>query len=507
MSAPPSDKPSDKPSGKPHLAYPVLLVDDEPDNLDAFRFNFRKNFDLHTALSGAEGLEVLRQHEVAVIVTDQRMPEMTGTEFLRHAREVRPDAVGIILTAFRDEDVLIEAIRLGHVYRYVLKPWDRDEMQTIVAQALERYHLQRENVRLTAQLKQYAGYLEAERHGAFDYGQIIGSAPSLEKVLHQIEQVAPTASTVLLRGETGTGKELLAHAIHINSPREDRPFVKVNCAALAPGVLESELFGHEKGAFTGAISRRMGRFELADGGTLFLDEVGDLPLEVQIKLLRVLQEREFERIGGHDTVQVDVRLVSATNCNLEELIAKSIFRRDLYYRLNVFPVVIPPLRERKEDIPDLARHFLHKFGPTIGKRVGDLSAPALDKLVAYDWPGNVRELENVIERALILCQGETVQALDLDFGPVSTLPIEPLTGDSGGHLSGPVAVAAPPGLSSDGRPLGERLGEQEREQITGALERSAGNVAAAARSLGINRSTLYYRMRKHGLESLLPTKK
>jgi two-component system, NtrC family, response regulator AtoC len=488
-------------SDKPHLAYPVLLVDDEQDNLDAFRFNFRNNFDLHTALSGEAGLKILRQHKVAVIVTDQRMPEMTGTEFLRHAREVRPDAVGIILTAFRDEDVLMEAIGLGHVYRYVLKPWDRAEMQTIVDQALERYHLQRENERLTAQLKQYAGYLEAERHGAFDYGQIIGTAPTLQKVLHQVEQVAPTASTVLLRGETGTGKELIAHAIHINSPREDRPFVKVNCAALAPGVLESELFGHEKGAFTGAIDRRVGRFELADSGTIFLDEVGDLPLEVQIKLLRVLQEREFERIGGPETVQVDVRLISATNSNLEGLISKGAFRRDLYYRLNVFPVIIPPLRERKEDIGALARHFVHKFGPTIGKRVSDLSDTALEKLMSYDWPGNVRELENVIERALILCQSETVRAVDLDFGPVSSLPTEPLTGDSNGHLSGPVATAA------DARPLGERLGEQERQQITDALERSAGNVAAAARSLGINRSTLYYRMRKHRLDSPLPPKK
>jgi Nif-specific regulatory protein len=488
-------------SDKPHLAYPVLLVDDELDNLDAFRFNFRKRFDLHTAQSGAAGLEILRQHEVAVIVTDQRMPEMTGTEFLRHAREVRPDAVGIILTAFRDEDVLIETIKLGHVYRYVLKPWDRDEMQAIVDQALERYHLQRENERLTAQLKQYTGYLESERHGAFDYGRIIGTAPTLQKVLHQVEQVAPTSSTVLLRGETGTGKELLAHAIHINSLRENRPFVKVNCAALAPGVLESELFGHEKGAFTGAIGRRVGRFELADSGTLFLDEVGDLPPEVQIKLLRVLQEREFERIGGPETVQVDVRLISATNCNLEELISRGTFRRDLYYRLNVFPVIIPPLRERKEDIPALARHFLGKFGPTIGKRVSELSDAALDKLVSYDWPGNVRELENVIERALILCQSETVRALDLDFGPVSTLPTEPLTGDSGGRRSRPVAKAG------DARPLSERLGEQEREQIAEALERSAGNVAAAARSLGINRSTLYYRMRKHGLDNLLPSKK
>ncbi|MDY0003708.1 MAG: sigma-54 dependent transcriptional regulator, partial [Polyangia bacterium] len=325
-----------------HLRHAVLVVDDEQDNLDAFRFNFRDQFRLLSASSGEKGLALLGEHDVAVIVTDQRMPGMTGTEFLARARLLRPDAIGVILTAFRDEDVLIEAIALGHVYRYVQKPWDRLEMQTIVSQALERFHLRRENERLQAQLRHYARYLEMESHGAFDFGQIIGKAESLQRVLRQVEQVASTSSTVLLRGETGTGKELLAHAIHINSPREGRPFVKVNCAALAPGVLESELFGHEKGSFTGATGRRLGRFELADTGTLFLDEVGDLPPEVQIKLLRVLQEREFERIGSQETVKVDVRLVSATNRNLEELIAKGLFRRDLYSRLNDFPELIPP---------------------------------------------------------------------------------------------------------------------------------------------------------------------
>ena len=495
---------TDRDAPAPYFAYPVLIVDDEQDNLDAFSFNFRRTFNLLTARSGEDGLETLRDHDVAVIVTDQRMPEMTGTQFLVRARKVRPNAVGIILTAFRDEDVLMEAIGLGHVYRYVLKPWDRTEMQAIVEQALERFHLQRENERLTAQLRQYAGYLEQERHGAFDFGQIIGSATALEKILRQVEQVAPTASTVLLRGETGTGKELLAHAIHINSPREGRPFVKVNCAALSPGVLESELFGHEKGAFTGAIGRRIGRFELADGGTLFLDEVGDLPAEVQIKLLRVLQEREFERIGGRETVKVDVRLISATNRNLEELIAHSAFRTDLYYRLNVFPVMIPPLRERKEDIPSLVRHFLTKFGPSIGKRVEDVDPAALEKLSNYDWPGNVRELENVIERALILCQGTRVTPAELDFGPVAVLasePPPPMMQPMPPAPSGPSASANANANPSAGAPtLGERLGEQEREQIINALEQAGGNVAAAARALGINRSTLYYRLRKHGLE-------
>src|SRR3954465_3476884 len=281
--------------------YPILVVDDEQDNLDAFRFNFRKTFDILTASGGAEALQVLEGKEVAVVVTDQRMPKMTGVELLREVRVRQPDAVGIILTAFTDVDVLIEAINLGQVYRYITKPWDAKEVKGILTQAIERHHLRRENARLTDRLKAYAGYLSQEMHGEFDFGQIIGDAPALKEVLTKVEQVAPTHSTVLLRGETGTGKERVAHAIHINSPREAKPFVRVNCAALASGVLESELFGHEKGAFTGAVARRLGRFELADGGTLFLDEVGDLPQDVQVKLLRVLQEREFERVGGSET--------------------------------------------------------------------------------------------------------------------------------------------------------------------------------------------------------------
>ncbi|HEY6176800.1 MAG TPA: sigma-54 dependent transcriptional regulator, partial [Kofleriaceae bacterium] len=286
--------------------YPILVVDDEQDNLDAFRFNFRKTFDIVTASGGAEALQVLQEREVAVVVTDQRMPRMTGVELLREVRVRQPEAVGIILTAFTDVDVLIEAINLGQVYRYITKPWDAKEVRGVLQYAIERFHLQRENKRLTAQLSEYTGYLNQQLHGEFDFGNIIGDSAPLREVLDKVEQVAPTNSTVLLRGETGTGKELVAHAIHINSPREEKPFVRVNCAALAPGILESELFGHEKGSFTGAMARRPGLFELADGGTLFLDEVGDLPIEVQIKLLRTLQEREFERVGGAETIKVDV---------------------------------------------------------------------------------------------------------------------------------------------------------------------------------------------------------
>ncbi|HET6610625.1 MAG TPA: sigma-54 dependent transcriptional regulator [Kofleriaceae bacterium] len=492
--------------------FPILIVDDEQDNLDAFRFNFRRTFAIQSAQSGPEALEILAGTDVAVIVTDQRMPKMTGLELLREARAVRPDAVGIILTAFTDVDVLIEAINLGEIYRYITKPWDANEVRGVLTHAIERFHLTRENRRLVDRLKEYTGYLTHEIHGAFDFGAIVGKSPALAEVLSKVEQVAPTNSTVLLRGETGTGKELVAHAIHINSPREDKPFVRVNCAALAPGVLESELFGHEKGAFTGAISRRPGRFELADGGTLFLDEVGDLPMEVQIKLLRALQERELERVGGTETIHVDVRVISATNRDLEAMIADQTFREDLYYRLNVFPVHLPPLRERPEDLAILAEHFIAKYARAAGKRITGLTSAALAKLGAYAWPGNVRELQNIIERAMILAKGSALDAADLDFGRRAQT-------HSGNHRTGPVpalvATAPPPAVASvaalapqpDGAPsLAERLLEEERREIIAAVDRSQNNIAGAARILGINRSTLYYRMRKHGLEHLLPNK-
>jgi Nif-specific regulatory protein len=487
--------------------YPILIVDDEQDNLDAFRFNFRKTFDLLTATSGPEALALLADSDVAVIVTDQRMPKMTGLELLREAKSVRPDAVGIILTAFTDVDVLIEAINLGQVYRYITKPWDAKELRGVLQYAIERFHLQRENSRLSAQLAEYTGYLNQQIHGAFDFGNIIGDSAALREVLTKVEQVGPTASTVLLRGETGTGKELVAHAIHINSPREDKPFVRVNCAALAPGILESELFGHEKGSFTGAMARRAGRFELADGGTLFLDEVGDLPMEVQIKLLRTLQEREFERVGGTETIKVDVRLISATNRNLETMIEDGEFREDLYYRLNVFPINLPPLRDRLEDLPQLVGHFIGKFARTLGVRPNGVATDALAKLREYTWPGNVRELENIIERGMILARGVELGPAHLDFGRRAVSSATTTTGPQPivDHGSAPSMMAVAH-ASDDGRPLAERLLESEKREIIAAIEKSRGNIASASRMLGINRSTLYYRLRKHGLEHLLPTK-
>ena len=510
-------------------SLPILVVDDESDNLDAFKFNFRKSFTILTAQSGTEGLGILLHERVAVVITDQRMPRMSGLEFLQRARAVAPDAVPIILTAYQDADVLIEAINQGDIYRYLTKPWDAKELRGVLLQALERYWLRQENQRMVQQLQQYAGYLNQEWHSTFNFGQLVGEAPALQAALQRAEQVARTSATVLLRGESGTGKELVAHAIHINSPRESRPFVRVNCAALATGVLESELFGHERGAFTGAVARHPGRFELADGGTIFLDEIGDLPMEIQVKLLRVLQERSFERVGSNETQKVNVRVISATHRNLEQLVSEGKFREDLYYRLNVFSITLPPLRERLSDVPMLCQHFLHKWRSHSEHAVTGIDSQALQLLMQYPFPGNVRELENLIERALILASGPLITTAELEFGrPGQRLPIP--DGASAPSTSGTAAqpeaaVWSLPAVSSAAeagainalaaatgrtgappRSLQQRLFEQERAEIIDAIERCEGNIAGAARTLGVNRSTLYYRLRKHDLLHLLPTR-
>ncbi|MBS2029854.1 MAG: sigma-54-dependent Fis family transcriptional regulator [Deltaproteobacteria bacterium] len=461
--------------------FPVLVVDDEQDNLDVIRFNFKKSHPLTFARSGPEALEALKDLDCACIVSDQRMPGMTGLEFLREARKLRPDTVNVLLTAYADLPVLVEALNEGLVYRYVSKPFSTEDLGHALRGAIERFHLLRENRRLVEQLKAQNQYLEAEVSSRFDTGGIVGGAPALKAVLEQVRQVAPTASTVLLRGESGTGKELLARAIHLSSPRTKGPFVKVNCAALAPGVLESELFGHEKGSFTGALARKLGRFELADGGTLFLDEVGDLSMEIQVKLLRVLQEREFERVGGTETIKTDVRLVSATNKDLEKAIAAKEFREDLYYRLNVFPIYVPPLRERAEDIEPLAESFVARYSKSAGKKVGGVSDGALDKLLAYPWPGNVRELENVVERAVILAKGALLEADDLDFGRrLQTLSVM---------------------LPASATDLPGQLEEIEKRRLVEAMSKHKGRKSDVARELGINRSTLYYRLKKFGLDA------
>ncbi len=468
-----------------YRTFRVIVVDDEPDQLEAFRLNFRRDFDLRLANSGAEALEMLKAQDAAVLLTDQRMPNMTGVELLVQAKEARPDTVRIVVTAFKDAASILDAVNKGDVYRYVVKPWNVDEMRITIRRAIERYVMAKENQRLVEQLKAVNAYLEGEIKAQYDWSAIVGAQNGLKATTEEVSKVSPTRSTILIRGETGTGKELIARSIHFASPRAGKPLVKINCAAIPETLLESELFGHEKGAFTGAEKRKPGRFELADGGTIFLDEIGDVSPALQTKLLRVIQEREFERVGGLETIKVDVRVISATHRNLEAMVQEGKFREDLYFRLNVFPVSVPPLRKRQGDIPELARYFLRRHAKDNGRPfLKDFSADAMARLVSYPWPGNVRELENVVERAVILCaDGERVEASDLRFLDLGA-------GRKSVELAEPASADAP---------LPDVLDRIERDELVRAMEEAQGSKAAAARALGINRSTLYYRLRKHGL--------
>jgi DNA-binding NtrC family response regulator len=459
-----------------NAGFPILYVDDEEDNLAAFDLTFGQDFELLVAGHGASALDILRSRPVAVLVADQRMPGMTGIELLVKAREVQPDSVGILLTAYRDIEVIIEALNSGHVHRYVQKPWEARELAVILRQAVDLYRVREENRTLHRRLEELNAYLGREVEAQYNFGELVGSSAKLAAVVDTVRKVATTSSTVLLIGESGTGKELVARAIHNNSLRKDQPFVRVNLAALAPTLIESELFGHERGAFTGAVSRKMGRFELAHRGTLFLDEIGDLPPDLQVKLLRVLQEREFERVGGNRTLPVDVRIIAATNRDLDAEVQAGRLREDLYYRVNVFPIRLPPLRDRKEDIPELAASFLRRFAPRVGKTFQGIAPGAMAQLAAYDWPGNVRELENAVERAMILSAGPQLSERDFAF------------------VIEPPAAATP---RTGGLP--QMLDGIERQQLKDALERNGHSISAVARDLGINRTTLYYRLKKHGL--------
>jgi DNA-binding NtrC family response regulator len=380
----------------------ILVIDDEPairSSLSKF-LRDRKGHHVDEAGHGAEGWKRMRAAEYDLVITDLVMPEVNGLEFIARARVEWPEVPIIVLSGravFRD---VVEAMRAG-AYDFIAKPVeDLEELAAVVDRALERRRLVAENVSLR---DRNLALQEALSAGAAA-DEIVGKSAALQRVLKDAEMVAPTDSTVLLRGETGTGKEMVARAIHRLSGRREQPLVIVNCAAIPATLIESELFGHEKGAFTGAAHRRRGKFELAHGGTIFLDEVGDIPLETQVKLLRVLQEQAFERVGGNETVQVNVRLMAATNRDLEPAVAQKAFRADLFYRLNVFPITLPPLRERRDDIVPLALHFARKHATRMRRTVEGIAPDALERLQAYPWPGNVRELENVIERAVIYCR-------------------------------------------------------------------------------------------------------
>jgi len=458
----------------------VLVVDDEPDILRAFAFNYGDDFQVLTAESGAHGLALLETHEPAVIVADQRMPAMSGTDFLERSMVLRPDAVRIILTGYTDIDAIVQAINRSRIYRYVTKPWESEELRLTLRRAVEAFHLVRENGRLVEELRRANERLAAENAYLRESErpqEIVGDSAAMHGVLELVARVAGSRSTVLIEGETGTGKELVARAIHAGGPRRDHLFVAVNCAALSEGLLESELFGHRRGAFTGATEDRKGLFEVASGGTLFLDEISETSAGLQAKLLRVLQEGEVRPVGENRARMVDTRVIVATNRSLEDELKAGRFRDDLYYRLRVFPIRLPPLRERREDIPALARHLLGRLARQVKKPVAEPTEETLALLARYPFPGNVRELANELERAVLLAEAGA-----------------PITDDL---LSERLQEAAGDGAAPS--LLQHRANAFEREQIEAALARASGVKTHAAEELGITYRGLLKKMKRLGM--------
>ncbi|MGH7335063.1 MAG: sigma-54-dependent transcriptional regulator, partial [Candidatus Rokuibacteriota bacterium] len=379
----------------------ILVVDDDPGLRESFRLILEDDYDVVDAADGPTALEILRSRQVDLVLLDIRLPEMDGIEVLERIKGTDEGVEVILVTAVKTLRTAVAAMKLG-AFDYLTKPFDEDELLSVIRRALERRALEREVTFLRSEL--------ARRH---DFDELVGQHSEMQRLYRLIAQVARTTTTVLIAGESGTGKELIARAIHRQGPRRDKPFVPVNPAALSESLVESELFGHERGAFTGAYQRKLGRFELAQGGTLFLDEIGSLKPELQIKLLRVLQEREFERVGGTRPITLDARVIVATNLDLKQAVAEGRFREDLYYRLSVVPIGVPPLRDRRTDIPLLVRHFIRRFGQQLNRPVEGLSPQALSALMEYSWPGNVRELQNVVERLVGLVDGPTIQLADL----------------------------------------------------------------------------------------------
>ncbi|MCC6555232.1 MAG: sigma-54-dependent Fis family transcriptional regulator [Polyangiaceae bacterium] len=473
--------------------FDVLVVDDEEDNLDAFRFAFRKSFSLHYALGGEQAREALERLDPAVIVTDQRMPGLSGIEFLKRAKELRPDAAGVLLTAYADLSVLVDAVNSGAVDRYVQKPWNSRELTAILRQAISGFATVRENRRLREQLAHYAGYLEREQRDPIDFGEIAGESAAMREVAARIGEVAPTSSHVLIEAEQGAEREVVARAIHVGSPREERPFVRVICAAFKGDTLERELFGWRRGAFEGAFNDRSGRLELAHRGTVYLEEPWPLAPSLQARLLRLLAEGEIERLGSAEAVRADVRVVVSLTPGMEATWGRGGVLPELMSRLSVFPIRLPPLRERREDVRGLAEHFLRKYARRNARAATALSDEAIAKLVAYPWPGNARELENVIERAAILSRGEVIHPEHLAFAPRAAAPPEPPT-PADPERAAPAPDAPPP------RDLAARLEDVERQELLAALARCGGNKAEMARYLGVQRTTLYYRLKRLGID-------
>ena len=450
-------RPLEPGDGSRALRPVILVVDDEPGLRESFRLILDDDYEVVDVPDGPPALDVLRSAQVDLVLLDIRLPGMDGIEVLERIKALDESVEVILVTAVKTVRTAVAAMKLG-AFDYLTKPFEEDELLSLVRRALERRSLEREVV-----------YLRSELERRHDFDEIVGQHPEVQKLFRLVSHVARTSTTVLITGESGTGKELIARAIHRQSPRRDKPFVAVNPAAIADTLIESELFGHEKGAFTGAFQRKLGRFELAQGGTLFLDEIATLRPELQAKLLRVLQEREIERVGSGRAIKIDVRIIAATNVDLTEAVARGGFRGDLYYRLNVVHLAVPPLRARREDIPLLVRHFIRRFNHEFGKRIDGPTPEALAALCAYGWPGNVRELQNVVERSAVLVEGASIG--------VDDLPME-------------LSVGAPGDTFSEAVPLNEATDRFERQMVLRMLDRVDGNVSEAARALGIHRNSL-----------------
>ncbi|HUI53576.1 MAG TPA: sigma-54 dependent transcriptional regulator [Bryobacteraceae bacterium] len=445
----------------------ILIVEDEEKLRRVIELQLvSAGFDVDKAASAEDGLKIVDRADL--VLTDLKLPNMDGLELLGLIRRQSAQVPVVVMTAFGSIETAVESMKAGAT-DFLLKPFSLDHLMQVVYKALEMRALRDENRQLKAELGR-----------RYEFDNIIGRSPAMQEIFDTIERVAPTRATVLLAGESGVGKDLIARAIHFHSPRRDRPLVKINCTAIPENLMESELFGYEKGAFTGANSSKPGKFEQADTGTVFLDEIGDVPGPIQVKLLRVLQEREFERLGSNVTRHIDVRVIAATNQDLRAALEQGTFREDLYYRLNVVPLNIPSLRERKQDIPFLANHFVKKLAPESGCRVESITDAALERLMGYHWPGNVRELENVIERSLVMCKGTQLDAADIKL-----------------------ESAPRPKPSSDAHflPEGLSLDQYEQEIIREALRRADGNKSQAARMLGLTRNALRYRLTQMGLEA------
>jgi DNA-binding NtrC family response regulator len=445
----------------------VLVVDDEAGVRASIRAILEESCDVLEAEHGVAALEVLKGHEVDLVMLDQRMPGDPGIELLPRVKALDPTIVVVLATAVHDVRTAVEAMRLG-AYDYLVKPFDVDDILLLVRRALEKRALEREVLCLRSALTPSG----VETVG---FEGMVGRHPEMIRTYQLVTQIAETPATVLITGESGTGKELIARAIHRRSLRRDQPFVALNVAAIPDTLLESELFGHERGAFTGAHARKLGKFELAHGGTVFLDEIGSLRLDLQTKLLRVLQEREVERVGGSRPVPVDVRVLAATNVNLRQAVRERAFREDLFYRLNVVPIHVPPLRERREDIPLLVEHFRKLLNADLRKEIKGVSREVLDRFLDYAWPGNIRELRHLLEHAFIRCH-ESVVTVD--------------------HLPPDFLTAAPPSASADRK----TASEVERERLLNALNSCGWNKSKAARRLGLDRKTIYRQMKRFGLE-------